>query len=114
MQQINTLNILQHNVLSWNKHRFGLINTYNTIDPHVILLNAHACKNDYKIKIFNYSIIQNNPTNEIHDGSVIAIRKDISQIGIQSSELYSTYGAKDVPSRRKTRFLFNRWVIYLF
>ena len=37
------LNIIQHNVRSWNR-RLELQNVYRSLDPHVILINAHGLK----------------------------------------------------------------------
>ena len=70
-------------MLSWNKHKFALYNTYRHMDPHIILLNAHGCKSDQEIKIFNYSIIKVNKTNTLHDGAAIAVRRDIRYIRME-------------------------------
>ena len=72
MAQINTLQIIQHNVLAWKKHKYIPIS-----GPHIILINAQGCKNTEEIKIFNYQIIQKNYTNQLHDGAAIAVRRDI-------------------------------------
>ena len=77
LEQINTLNVIQHNVLSWNKHKFALYNTYRHLDPHIILLNSHGCKSDQEIKMFIYNTIKVNKTNTLHDGAAIAVRRDI-------------------------------------
>ena len=44
----------------------------------MIILNAHGCTNLNKIKLFNYTILQNNLSNQLHDGAPIAVRRDIS------------------------------------
>ena len=64
MAQINTLNILQHNVLSWRTYRKQLQQEYLALNPHIILINAHGCPDNDKIKIYNYTIQQKNTTNE--------------------------------------------------
>ena len=72
---VNTLNILQHNVLSWSGRRLELSNIYRALDPHLILINAHGCRDQEEIKIYNYRVLMNNITNQPHDGAAIAIRK---------------------------------------
>ena len=74
---ITTLNVLQHNVLSWEGRKLELSNIYRALDPHIILINAHGCRNSQDIKIYNYKVIINNVTNQIHDGAAIAVRRDI-------------------------------------
>ncbi|KAF2350210.1 hypothetical protein FHG87_019034 [Trinorchestia longiramus] len=39
------LTIIQHNVQSWTNKRIALSNIYNTIDPDIILINAHSLIN---------------------------------------------------------------------
>ena len=77
MEQVNTLNILQHNVRHWNTIRSSLSNTYKCLDPHIILINSHGCINDEKIKIFNYTLIQSNKTNTRHDGVAVGVRRGV-------------------------------------
>ena len=42
-----------------------------------MLLQDHGLRNNSKLKLWNYSVIQQNKTNELHDGTAIAIRKDL-------------------------------------
>ena len=42
MAEIATLNILQHNVLAWRNRRMELQNVYRSLDPHIMLINAHG------------------------------------------------------------------------
>ena len=91
MEQVKTLNILQHNVLSWNKHKYALYNTYRLLDPHIILLNAHGCKHNQEMKIYNYTVVKNNKTNNLPDGAAIAIRKDI-KVKLVSLDRYHLLG----------------------
>lgn len=71
---MDTITIIQHNVLHWETRKFNLINTYLEIYPHVILINGHGMKQKELIKIPGYIIHQINST-ELHDGSAIYIYK---------------------------------------
>ena len=66
-------------MLSWNKHKFALYNTYIHPDLHIILLKIHGCKSDQEIKIFNYNIIKINKTSPLHDGAAISVRRYINK-----------------------------------
>ena len=46
-----------------SSNKIPLSNTYWTLDPHIISINSHGCKNADQIKIFNYGVIQSNYTN---------------------------------------------------
>lgn len=72
---LNTLKIVQHNVLAWTFNRRNeLFNIYRTLDPDIILINAHGRKNEERIKLFNYNVYQRNSLNENNAGVAIAIR----------------------------------------
>ena len=71
------LTILQHNVRHWTIRRYELTNTYNNLDPDIILINDHSLINDERLKIFNYNVHSSNKTNTRHHGTAIAIRKNI-------------------------------------
>ena len=71
------LSIIQHNVLSWHKHKTNLTNIYNEIDPDLLLINSYGVKNDEKIKIFNYTVYQSNKLDERNNGCAIAIKRNI-------------------------------------
>lgn len=74
----NRLKIIQHNVRAWTYLRKNeLCNTYSSEDPDVILINSHGLRDDERMKIFNYTIYQQNFRNELHDGVAIAIKKNI-------------------------------------
>ena len=77
MAEIRSLNIIQHNVLAWKAHQTQLRQVYLSLNPHLILINSHGCKNNEKIKVFNYFIIQKNKFDEAHDGVAIGVRRDI-------------------------------------
>ena len=74
---MTSLNILQHNVLSWHTRNMELQNVYRSLNPHLILINAHGLKEQEELKIFNYYIFKNNITNSLHDGAALAIRRDL-------------------------------------
>ena len=48
------------------------------------MLQDHGQRNNSKIKIWNYNTIQQNQLNQIHDGTLIAIRKDLNFIELDS------------------------------
>ena len=74
---IGHIKIIQHNVLHWRTNYLSLANYYRSTDPEIILLNAHGNQNNDKIKLFNYNIVQNNSTGQIHDGIAICIKKSL-------------------------------------
>lgn len=75
---LNNLKIIQHNVQAWTfQRRNELYNTYMQEDPDIILLNAHGRKEGENIKMYNYTVYQKNYLNEAHDGTAIAIKKNI-------------------------------------
>ena len=76
MEQVNTLNILQHNIRHWSTIKISLSNTYRYLDPHIILINSHERTNEEKIKIFNYTIVQSNNTNTMHDEVTLDGRRE--------------------------------------
>ena len=39
LPEMNTLNIVQHNVLSWQNRHLELVNIYRSLDPHLINFN---------------------------------------------------------------------------
>ena len=102
MSQVN-LCIIKHNVLSWKKNKNNLVNTYNKINPDVILINSHGNLNNEKIKIFNYIVYQTNKANERNNGSAIAERHDIKHrirekfySDIISIEIYTNLGIVEI------------------
>lgn len=74
---VQTLKILQHNVLHWWTRRNELYNTYRAVDPDIILINSHGQRLTTPIKIYNYKVYYNNPTDSNNDGVAIAIRNNI-------------------------------------
>ena len=71
------LKIIQHNVLNWKTRKYELYNMYRAADPDIILINSHGNKQTETIKLFNYAVYQNNPTDNINDGVAIAIKRSI-------------------------------------
>ena len=69
---------IQHNVLTWEKRKFDLTNTYIQYDPDVILINSHGLKDSDKLKIPGYCVHQSNSTGEAMDGVAIAERRNLS------------------------------------
>ena len=54
------------------------MNIYQKLDPHIIVINSHGLTNEQPLKIFNYIIHQKNFDDSPHNGTAIAIRKDIA------------------------------------
>ena len=75
---INTIKVIQHNVLKWTfARRNELSNIYMRHNPEVILLNSTGVKENSIIKIFQYNVYQRNVRNEAHSGIAIAVRRDV-------------------------------------
>lgn len=64
-------------MLNWRKRRFGLINTYLSLNPDLILINSHGVHNDQPLKIHGYTTYRKNYTNTHTDGTAIAIKHTI-------------------------------------
>ena len=73
---IGPLTIIHHNVLHWRTNFLFLSN--RATDPEIILINSHGNNNEYKIKIFNYDVIEFKSTGERNHESAICIKKGIS------------------------------------
>jgi len=80
----NTLNILQHNVHTWNTNKNSLTNVYYTENPDIILINSHGTNHD--IKIHNYTCYTKNTLQEQHNGTAIAIKNNITHRLIDNFE----------------------------
>lgn len=74
------IKIIQHNILHWKTNKASLLHTYTAINPDVILMNSHGLRQDESMKIPGYSIHKVNTTNEVNDGSAIAIKHGITYI----------------------------------
>ena len=74
---MDTLKILQHNVLHWPTRKFELLNEYHSINPDIILINEHGLINNENIKIPGYSCYTRNNYNEIHDGIAILVKTQL-------------------------------------
>lgn len=87
MMTQHNLKIVQHNILAWTFNRRNeLYNIYRTIDPDIILINAHGKKNEETIKLFNYNVYQRNTRNENNAGVAIAIKRNIDHQIIDDME----------------------------
>jgi len=71
------LTIVQHNVRHWQNNKNALTNTYNHLDPDIILLNEHSNTDRQTLKIFNYLTFQTNKDNRLNAGAAIAIKKNL-------------------------------------
>ena len=75
---MNRINIIQHNVLSWNFPRKNeLCNYYLKMNPDVILLNSTGIRDDGTLKIVGYNVYRKNKYNEQQAGIAIAIKRTI-------------------------------------
>ena len=77
MNSKETINILQHNVRSWENIKYTLTNIYREINPDVILINSHGLKTNRNIKIHSYTTYQVNSSEELNDGSAILIKNNL-------------------------------------
>lgn len=75
---INTLKIIQHNVLNWNSQKNNLNNIYSNLDPDIILINSHGLNKSTPLKIFNYIVHKRNNSEELHDEVAVAIKQGIN------------------------------------
>ena len=75
---INSIKIIQHNVLQWNNRRISLANTYRTLDLDIILINSHCLPDENNMKIFGYHLHKKNTLNSQSDGTAIAVRRNIT------------------------------------
>lgn len=75
---MDTLTIIQHNVLHWSfQRRQELSNLYISLSPDVILLNSTGMPDTDRIKIWNYVTYQSNASGENNSGVAIAIKRGI-------------------------------------
>lgn len=74
---MDTLKIIQHNVLNWTTRKNNLINTYKSINPEIVLINIHGLKNNENLKIHGYSSYTKNIYNELNDGTSILIKENL-------------------------------------
>ncbi|MFV0503605.1 MAG: hypothetical protein ACK5LT_06515, partial [Lachnospirales bacterium] len=75
---IDTLLIIQHNVLNWSTNKHSLINYYLQEVPDVILINSHGLKSDQFLKIPGYKTYKINASESLADGSAIALKYNIT------------------------------------
>ena len=73
----NRIVILQHNVSNWKTNSSNHYNVYRQQDPDVLILNETGLKNEEELKIFPYLCYKINHSNELHDGSIIAVKRNL-------------------------------------
>ena len=71
------LRVVQHNVLTWDRRKYDLCNTYRQLAPDIILINGHGLTNERRIKIPGYRLYQQNFSGEAMDGVAIAVRASL-------------------------------------
>lgn len=96
---MDSIRIIQHNVLSWGRRKWELTNIYMTLNPDIILINSHGIRNNKNIKIAGYRTYQINTSNELNDGSAILIKQYLNHrlddtfiTDVLSIKLYTTTG----------------------
>ena len=72
---MDSITILQHNVLHWKNRKNNLINTYLDLNPDIILINSHGLNEEENIKISGYNCYSKNIFNELNDGIAILIKR---------------------------------------
>ena len=94
------LKIYNLNGNSWEANKHTIKEDIKQENPDIILLQDHGKENNDKIKICIYNILQQNHTNKQHDGTVIAVRKDIifTEMDTFSEEML----AINIPTPRET------------
>ena len=73
----NRIIIMQHNVSHWKTNSSNHYNVYRQQDPDILILNETGLKNEEELKIFPYICYKTNHSNELHDGSVIAVKRNL-------------------------------------
>ncbi len=71
------LKIIQHNVLNWRTNKHSLLPNYINNNPDLILINSHGLKSNEELKIPGYRTYKVNYTENLSDGSAIAIKFDM-------------------------------------
>lgn len=74
---METIKILQHNVLHWSTRKFNLTNTYADINPDIILINSHGVNENDNIKMQGYHCYNRNIFNDNNDGIAILVKNNI-------------------------------------
>ena len=61
----------------WKTRRDNLINCYTDLNPDIIIINSHGQKSNEELRIQGYTIYKINSTEEVNDGSAIAVKENI-------------------------------------
>lgn len=75
---MDSIRVIQHNVLHWPTNRRTLTTIYHTISPDVILINSHGVRDNDSLKIYGYTVHKRNASGENDDGSAIAIKHGLT------------------------------------
>lgn len=54
-----------------------MIHSYSDFNPHIILVNSHGLKSNESLKIPGYHVHKVNSSNDVNDGSAIAIKRNM-------------------------------------
>ena len=73
----NRIKIYCLNANGWTTNKYSIRDDIRQENPDIILIQDHGLIDDNKVKLWNYNIIQQNQSNEHHDGTLIAIKKGI-------------------------------------
>ena len=71
------IRVVQINVRGWKANKNSIMQLIQETDPDVVLINEHGCKEEEKLKIFNYRVYKKNQLNKGHSGSALAIKNRI-------------------------------------
>lgn len=71
---MDTLTILQHNVLNWKERKFGLSAIYAKYNPDIVLFNSNGLKDTDSLKLWGYSVHKRNQSGNPSDGTAISIK----------------------------------------
>ncbi len=74
---MNFIKIIQHNALNWKTNKASLINYYLRSSPDIIAINSHSLKTKDSLKIPGYKTYKINNSQDIADGSAIAVKYNI-------------------------------------
>lgn len=75
---MDTLTILQHNVLNWKERKFGLSAIYNKYNPDIVLINSRGLKDTDSLKLWGYSVHKRNNPGNPSDCTAIAIKHGLA------------------------------------
>ena len=74
---MEAITVLQHNIQHWNTHKQSILLNIHSTNPDIVLINSHGLRDTDTMKIPNYTTHKINSSQEMSDGSAIAIRNNI-------------------------------------